>query len=84
MEHMDTEDTSSTFDGHIATALLVGPLVPLMLHTHAPSLLLPTLIAATISQFAVQSSRGESRRRLALLVGLVGINAMGWPLYAFQ
>lgn len=80
---MSAADTSSTFDGRIAAALVVGPLLPLVLHAHAPAWLLPALVAATMAQFMLQFSRQTSRCRMALFAGLLGFVGIGWPLYAF-
>lgn len=78
---MSHEDGSATFDGRIAAALAIGPLLPLALYVHAPALLLPTLLAATVAQLMLPFSRHTSRRRVVVVAGLLGIFGIGWPLY---
>ncbi len=77
---MDSKQTSPMFDARVAAALVAGPIVPIILYSHAQPLLIPSVVIGFIAQIALPHWWRSTRNHFALAAGLLGFKLVAFAL----
>lgn len=77
---MSTRQAPSHFDAGVAAAMVGGPLLAVLLFTHARPLLFALVVVGMVVLGATRLQRDTSSRRLAVVVGLFGFVLTGGAL----